>query len=274
MPKALIADDEDLPRTELRRMLAQAWPELEIVAECEHGPAAVEAIDAQAPDVAFLDIRMPGLSGLDVARAASGRCHVVFTTAYDSHAVAAFEAGAVDYLLKPVVAGRLAQAVARLQQRLAVPDAAPSIDGLLERLAARLAYRRDLGLAEVDKRDPRDERAASRPPRPPRLRWLSASVGDTIKMFSIDEVLFFQSDEKYTRVVTARDEAHVRKPLKEIADGLDPELFWQVHRGTIVRASAIARATRDELGRFTLHLRDHGEKLAVSQAWAWRFRPM
>ncbi|MCW5633360.1 MAG: response regulator transcription factor [Rubrivivax sp.] len=260
MPRALIADDEDLPRAELRRMLAVAWPALEIVAECEHGPAAVEAIAEHAPDVAFLDIRMPGSSGLDVARAAAGRCHVVFTTAYDSHAVAAFEAGAVDYLLKPVAAGRLAQAVARLKERLAAKSTAPDLGGLVEQIAAQL--RRD--------GPPEGPQAQATP----RLRWVSASIGDTIKLFGIDEVLFFQSDEKYTRVVTARDEAHVRKPLKEIADGLDPDEFWQVHRGTIVRASEITRAVRDDLGRYTLHLKHHKETLPVSQAWAWRFKPM
>ena len=266
-PTALIADDEDLPRAELRRMLADAWPELQVVADCEDGPAAVEALDAHAPDIAFLDIRMPGRSGLDVARAASrqsGRprpCHVVFTTAYDSHAVAAFEAGAVDYLLKPVVTGRLAHTVQRLRERLAHPGLAhhadpvgqPLLEPLLQRLAAQLQ---------------------AAPGKANRLRWLSASVGETIKLFGIDEVLFFQSDEKYTRVVTAAEEAHIRKPLKEIIDGLDAEEFWQVHRGLLVRASAIARAQRDELGRITLHLKAHAEKLAVSQAWAWRFKPM
>lgn len=252
MTTALLADDEDLPRAELRRMLAATWPELQVVAECEHGPAAVQAIDDLQPDVAFLDIRMPGASGLDVARAASSRCHVVFTTAYDSHAVEAFEAGAVDYLLKPVVAARLAQCVARLRERLGSRGAAPDLDALVEQLRSRL---------------PAGDPAA-------RLRWISASVGDTIKMFGIDEVLFFQSDEKYTRVVTAHDEAHVRKPLREIGDGLDPDLFWQVHRGTIVRAAAIARAQRDEMGRITLQLKQHPEKLAVSQAYAWRFKPM
>ncbi len=257
-PTALIADDEDLPRAELRRMLAAAWPALEIVAECEHGPAAVEAIEAHAPDIAFLDIRMPGLSGLDVARAASGRCHAVFTTAYDAYAVQAFETGAVDYLLKPINAERLVQACARLQERLAARTAAPTLDTLVDRLAARLASRNEVEAGAETQR----------------LRWISASVGDTIKMFGIDEVLFFQSDEKYTRVVTTGDEAHVRKPLKEIAEGLDPAVFWQVHRGTLVRASAIARAQRDELGRITLHLRGHAEKLAVSQAYTWRFRPM
>ena len=256
---ALIADDEDLPRTELRRMLAEAWPGLRVVAECEDGVAALEALHAERPDIAFLDIRMPGASGLQVAQAvlaegAGGRrCHVVFTTAYDSHAVAAFEAGAVDYLLKPVSAARLAQAVERLQQRLAAqaPVAAPALEALIAQLAAQ-----------------------GHGGGTPRLRWLSASVGETIKLFGIDEVLFFQSDEKYTRVVTAHDEAHVRKPLKEILEGLDPEAFWQVHRGLVVRASAIARAQRDEFGRITLQLRQHPERLAVSQAWAWRFKPM
>ncbi|MDH4050997.1 MAG: LytTR family DNA-binding domain-containing protein [Rubrivivax sp.] len=252
-PTAIVADDEDLPRAELVRMLATAWPALRVVAQCEHGPAAVEAIAEHTPDVAFLDIRMPGLSGLDVARAASGSCHVVFATAYDSHAVEAFEAGAVDYLLKPVDAARLAQAVQRMQERLALQQPPPELDALVERLATRL-------------------RASG--PDVPRLRWISASVGDTIKMFPIDEVLFFQSDEKYTRVVTADDEAHVRKPLKEIAAGLDPDLFWQVHRGVVVRADRIARATRDDMGRIVLQLRGREDKLSVSQAYAWRFKPM
>jgi DNA-binding LytR/AlgR family response regulator len=257
-PTALIADDEDLPRAELRRMLATAWPELRIVAECEHGPAAVEALDEFAPDIAFLDIRMPGLSGLDVARAASGRCHAVFTTAYDNHAVEAFNAGAVDYLLKPVRADRLVQTVQRLQARLQTQTAAPDLHVLVEKLSAQLQQRQaqDGGNAT------------------PRLRWVSASVGDVIKMFSIDEVLFFQSDEKYTRVVTASDEAHVRKPLKEIAEGLDPDVFWQIHRGVIVRAEAIGRAQRDDTGRITLQLKQHAERLQVSQAYTWRFKPM
>lgn len=251
--RALIAEDEDLPRAELRRMLALAWPELEIVAECEHGVAAVEALDALQPNIAFLDIRMPGANGVDVARAASGRCHTVFTTAYDSHAIEAFDAGAVDYLLKPINAERLAQTVLRLKERLATHNAAPELDDLIERIAARMA----------------SSSSVSEP-----LRWISASLGEVIKLFAIDEVLFFQSDEKYTRVVTANDEAHVRKPLKELALGLDPQQFWQVHRGVMVRASAISRAQRDALGRITLHLKERNEKLPVSQAYAWRFKPM
>ena len=157
-----------------------------------------------------------------------------------------------------MAAERLAQTVARLRERLQVRQPAPELDLLVGKLAAQWQQGQGSGAAGAA----------------PRLRWISASVGDTIKMFSVGEVLFFQSDEKYTRVVCAGDEAHIRKPLKEIADGLDPEAFWQIHRGVIVRADAIARAQRDELGRIVLHLKGHPEKLAVSQAYGWRFKPM
>lgn len=248
---AIIADDEDLPRKELRRMLAEHWPALRIVAECEHGADALEAIYASKPDIAFLDIRMPGMSGLDVANAIKGRCHAVFTTAYDNHAIEAFAAGAIDYLLKPIARERLIEAIARLKERLSSKQAAPDVGQLM---------------LELDKR--------LRAPAAEKIRWISASVGDTIKMFPVDKILFFTSDEKYTRVVSSEDEAHVRKPLKEIIDGLDPELFWQIHRSVVVRADAIARAHRDEMGRVTVELRGCKETLKVSQAYAWRFKPM
>jgi DNA-binding LytR/AlgR family response regulator len=248
---AIIADDEDLPRTELRRMLAELWPELKIVAESEHGADALEAIYAHAPDIAFLDIRMPGMSGLDVANAIKGRCHAVFTTAYDNHAIAAFAAGAIDYLLKPVSRERLIEAIARLKERLKSKPDSPDMSKLI---------------AELDKR--------LRAPLAEKIRWISASVGDTIKMFSVDKILFFTSDEKYTRVVSIDDEAHVRKPLKEIIDGLDSDVFWQIHRSVVVRADAISRAHRDEMGRVTVELRGCKETLKVSQAYAWRFKPM
>ncbi len=252
MPTAIIADDEDLPRAELRRMLADAWPELQILAECEHGADALEAIQQHAPDIAFLDIRMPGLSGLDVAHAVKGRCHAVFTTAYDNHALEAFAAGALDYLLKPVARERLQEAVGRLRERMSASGAAPDISRLMSELDKRLR-----GGAAVE-----------------RIRWISASVGDTIKMFPIEKILFFASDEKYTRVVSTDDEAHVRKPLRELIDGLDPDMFWQIHRSVVVRADAITKAHRDELGKVTVELRGCNEKLKVSQAYAWRFRPM
>ncbi|WP_374347047.1 LytR/AlgR family response regulator transcription factor [Chitinimonas sp.] len=252
MPNAIIADDEDLPRDELRRMLAQAWPELTILAGCEHGEEALQAITRLQPDIAFLDIRMPGLSGMDVAHAVQGRCQIVFTTAYDQYAVNAFEAGAIDYLLKPITQERLDQAIARLKRRRAEPTGA---DSDLSQL-----------MAELDRR--------LRAPAAERIRWISASVGDTIKMFPVEQILFFESDEKYTRVVSTEDEAHVRKPLKELINGLDPEDFWQIHRGVVVRADAISRARRDELGRITVELRGRDEKLKVSQGYAWRFKTM
>ena len=252
MPTAIIADDEELPRSELRRMLAEVWPALDIVAECEHGTDALEAIYRLQPDIAFLDIRMPGLSGLDVARAASGRCRVVFVTAFDNHAFDAFAAGAVDYLLKPVTRERLLQTIGRLRERASLAQPIPDLDGLV---------------AELDRRMRGGEAAT-------RIRWISASVGETIKVIPVEDVIFFQSEEKYTRVVTAADESLVRKPIKELVDGLDPDQFWQVHRSVIVRASAIARVQRDQIGRITIGLRGHPETLKASQAYAWRFRPM
>jgi DNA-binding LytR/AlgR family response regulator len=248
---AIIADDEDLPRKELRRMLEELWPELNILAECEHGSDALESIHQLNPDIAFLDIRMPGMTGLDVANATKGRCHTVFTTAYDNHAIEAFSAGAIDYLLKPISRERLIEAIARLKERLN-SNAAPNDISML--------------MAELDKR--------LKPSNVERIKWISSSVGDTIKMFPIEKILFFTSDEKYTRVVCADDEGHIRKPLKEIMDGLDPEVFWQIHRSTVVRADSITRAHRDELGKVTLELRGITEKLKVSQAYAWRFKPM
>ncbi|MFN9209837.1 MAG: LytR/AlgR family response regulator transcription factor [Betaproteobacteria bacterium] len=248
MPTAILAEDEDLPRADLRALLAQLWPELDIVAECEDGPAAARALAELAPDIAFLDIRMPGLDGLQLAKLAAGRCHVVFTTAYDQHALAAFDAGAVDYLLKPVQRERLAAALDRLRQRLAARLPAADLTPLLAALGQQSA--------------------------PQRLRWISASVGNAIKLFSIDEVIYFESDDKYTRVVTAGDEAHVRTPLKQLMDGLEPEVFWQVNRGLVVRATAIRRALRDELGRITLELAGRPERLPVSRAYQGRFKPM
>lgn len=256
MTTALIADDEDLPRKDLRRMLAELWPDLHIVAEAEHGSEALEAIQNLQPDVAFLDIRMPGMTGLDVANACKGgRSHIVFTTAYDNHALEAFSTGALDYLLKPISQERLKEAIARLKARFTSATNSTSAPSDLSVL-----------MQELDKR--------LRPASAERIRWISASVGDTIKMIPIDKVLYFTSDEKYTRVVAIDDEAHIRKPLKEIIDGLDPDLFWQIHRGTVVRADAIAKAHRDELGKISVQLRGTKELLKVSQAYAWRFKPM
>jgi DNA-binding LytR/AlgR family response regulator len=243
---AIIAEDEALPRADLVKLLEELWPELQIVAQCENGLEALDALAAHKPSTAFLDIRMPGANGLEVARAASGQTHVVFITAYDQYAIDAFTAGAVDYLLKPVQRERLAQSVARLKEHIASP--APDLTAVLHALGQRNQAQR--------------------------LKWVSANVGDTIKMFGIEEILYFQSEDKYTKVVTANDEAHIRKTLKELSDELDPDVFWQVHRSTIVRADAIAKAQRDDLGKITLSLKARDDKIAVSQAFNHRFRGM
>lgn len=233
------------------RMLADAWPDLEVVAACGDGIAAMTAIAEHRPRVAFLDIRMPGVGGLDVARAAvAAGGLVVFTTAYDEYAIGAFEAGAVDYLLKPVSPDRLGEAVGRLQARL--QEAGPGdLQALVDDLEARLR--------------PRDER---------RIRWISASAGDSVRVIGIDEVLYFQARDKYVCVVTADGEAVIRTPLKELIAGLDPDEFWQVHRGTVVRVSAIDRVRKDELGKHRLRIRGRAEDLPVSAAFLHRFRGM
>jgi DNA-binding LytR/AlgR family response regulator len=249
-PTALIAEDETPLRDALRAMLGIVWPELEIVAECEDGIAAMEAIAGHRPDVCFLDIRMPGVSGLDVARAAAAaKAQVVFTTAYDEYAVRAFEAGAADYLLKPIQPARLARAIERLRERLAAR--AETADADIDLLEARL-----------------------KPTGTRLIRWISAAVGDSVRMLGIDEVLYFQAQDKYVRVVTADGEAIIRTPIKDILAGLDPDIFWQVHRGTVVRVSAIDRVRRDDLGKSVLSLRGRSDALPVSAAFLHRFRGM
>lgn len=250
-PTALIAEDERPLLDALRSMLTERWPELRIVAECEDGIAAMEAIAAHRPDVCFLDIRMPGVSGLDVARAAvAAKAQVVFTTAYDEYAVRAFETGAADYLLKPLQPERVDRAISRLRDRL---RESPCDDDAARVDALEAALR------------PSDTRA---------IRWISASVGDSVRMIGIDEVLFFQAQDKYVRVVATGGDAVIRMPIKELLAGLDPDTFWQVHRGTIVRVSAIDRVRKDELGKWALSLRGYGETLPVSAAFLHRFRGM
>lgn len=247
-PTALIAEDESVLRAELRARLALHWPELAIVAEAANGIEALQALERHAPQVVFLDIEMPALGGLDVARQTQGRWHVVFVTAYDAHAVAAFEQGAVDYVLKPYDDARLALAVSRVRQRLA--SAPPPLDGLLRELA----------------------RAA--PPRE-HLRWINASQGQEVRVITVEEVCYFQADTKYTRVVTHDGgEALIRRTLKELAEQLDPACFWPIHRSTIVNANAIAGVSRDLRGRVSVRLKSRAEKLPVSEAHEHLFRQM
>lgn len=246
---AIIAEDEAHQRAELARLLAEQWPELHILAQCDDGLAALEALQDQRPQVAFLDIRMPGVTGIEVARAAAGRTHVVFVTAYDEHAVAAFDAGAADYLLKPVTPERLALCVQRLRPRLPTP--ATDLTQLVEALAEKMK--------SLDSKT---------------LKWVTASIGDTVKMFPIEDVLFFQAQDKYVRVVTASDEAVIRTPLRELARQLDEETFWQIHRSVIVRASAIDRVQKDALGHHHARVKGTSHTLPVSAACQSRFKSM
>jgi len=244
---ALIAEDEAVLRDELRSHLAVLWPELRIVGEASSGLETLQLLDRLAPDVIFLDIEMPGLTGLEVARQVGGRCHVVFVTAYNAHAVAAFEQGAIDYVLKPYTVDRLALAVSRLRQRIGTDPA--SLDHLLRELARVMPVRRH-------------------------LRWINASRGQEVSLITVDEVIYFQADTKYTRVVTADSEALIRRPLKELQEELDPACFWPIHRSTIVNANAIAGVTRDFRGRVLVKLKARAEKLLVSETHTHLFKMM
>jgi DNA-binding LytR/AlgR family response regulator len=238
-PRALVAEDELPQRRRLCELLGELWPELEIIAECGDGLAALEALTGQRPEVAFLDIRMPGLTGLEVAHAAD-TTHVVFTTAYESHALDAFEHAAVDYLLKPIRRERLGQSVVRLKQRLAETPAPLS---------------KSFGINAG-------------------MRWITGSAGHVTRVLGINEVLFFAAQDKYVRVVTADDEVQIRTPLRELLAALDPEAFWQIHRSVIVRAGAIHRIETGIDGRMKLTVKGRTEELPVSQAFQFRFKPM
>lgn len=253
---ALIAEDEPLLRQALVAQLRQLWPELRIVAECEDGAAALESLAELKPDVAFLDIRMPGISGIEVARALgeiSPRTQVVFVTAYDQYAIDAFEQGAIDYLLKPVADDRL---LATRQRVLARAQAGRPDNAVLDQLLRQLAQR------------PADAAA------PPPLAWITASNGRDTRLIMLEDVVYFRADNKYTVVVTADGESLLRTPLRELLDALDPQRFRQVHRSTIVNLTAVASVTRDESGRGVLKLKSRPETLGVSQPFMSLFRGM
>jgi DNA-binding LytR/AlgR family response regulator len=249
---ALIADDEEAPRAQLRAALAAAWPELQIVAEAVNGVDAWDAYLEHEPDLCFLDIRMPGASGIEVAQRIGGRSPVVFVTAYGDHALAAFEAGAVDYLMKPVDTERVARTVARLRQRLVEPTPAALPDQLARLMTQLVAKQR----------------------RAPRLATLQAAVGREVRLIRIDDVQYFESDSRYTRVVYRSDgqdaEALLRLPLKELLPQLDEEAFWQVHRSVIVRRDLVAAAVRTGDNQMHLTLRGRPETLPVSR----HFQPL
>jgi DNA-binding LytR/AlgR family response regulator len=254
--KAVIAEDEALLREDLVSLLREAWPDLEIVAACEDGGAALEAIEAHRPDLAFLDIRMPGLTGLEVAAAAadaSPATQIVFVTAYDQYAIDAFDRGAVDYLLKPVSRERLGATVKRVRARLesGAVDAG-TLAAVIEQLRAKLPAT----------------------PKGPPLAWITANVGKETRLILVDDVAYFRADNKYTLVMTAQGEALVRTPIRELLDVLDPNVFKQIHRSTIVNMKAVAGVTRDESGRGTLRLKNSSETLPVSLSYMTLFKSM
>ena len=247
-PTAVIAEDEPLLRGELKDALVELWPEVDIKAEAENGIQAIRALETHHPDVLFLDIQMPGLTGLDVARVASGRCHVVFVTAYDQYAVAAFDQGAVDYVMKPFSSARLAMAVARVRERM--KGAPANLESLLKTLA------------EHDRRPGQF------------LRWISIGDGKSVRLITIEEICYFQADNKYTTVVTASTRSLINKTIKELLDELDPEVFFQIHRSTIVNVNAIAAVHRGLRGRQEIRLKQREETLPVSAPFAHRFKQM
>jgi len=250
---ALIADDEAPMREQLRARLLEVWPDLQIVALAANGVEAVEMAARFKPQIVFLDIRMPGMGGIEAARQLYDRCHIVFVTAYDQYAVDAFEHGAIDYLLKPVTAERLVTTCERLRRRLS--QAPQDIGSQLAQLSSLLQQQ---GAA----------------PKPSYLRWIQAQVGGNLRMVSTREILFFQSDEKYTRVQTATAELLIRKTLKELADELDPDEFWRIHRSTLVRVDAIAEVSRDMRGRQMLRVRNYPGELEVSRNHSHLFQQM
>ncbi len=254
--KCIVAEDEELLRNELLALLRATAPELEVVAACEDGGEALEAIAHHRPDVAFLDIRMPGLTGLEVAAAAaaaSPSTQIVFVTAFNQYAIDAFERGAVDYLLKPITRERLAATMRRVQGRMASgrPDPA-TLAAIIEQLRQQLP-----GEA---RREP--------------LAWVTASVGKETRLVLVDDIAYFKADDKYTVVVTADGEALIRKPIRDLLDMLDPAIFKQIHRSTIVNMKAIASVARDESGRGTIRLKNRPETLAVSLTFMTLFRNM
>jgi DNA-binding LytR/AlgR family response regulator len=272
--RAVLADDERLMREQLRARLAEVWPELQIVAEARNGLEAVQLVEQHRPDVVFLDIRMPGLNGVEAARRIAQMApadvsdegeddpalpEIVFITAYDEYAVQAFEQGVADYVLKPAERERLALTVARIRKRLAArddPSQAPGEGAPLQQLLHKLAAQLNPGGA------------------PQYLRWVQASVGSAIQMIPVDEVLFFVSDEKYTRVQTANVEALIRKPIKELVDELDPQLLWQIHRSALVNVNAVAGVQRDFRGRQIVSIKGHTQKLEVSRSYTGLFKGM
>jgi len=248
--KAIIADDESPLRQFLAARLAEVWPELVICGDAKNGREALDLIERHKPHIAFLDIKMPGLTGMEVAGKIAGACRIVFVTAYDGYAVEAFEKEAVDYLLKPVSKERLERTVKRLKEDLETGKAVPA--DILQRLMARLSGGED----------------------PQRLQYLRVQQGDAVRLISVDDVIYFKAEDKYTTVITKEGESLIRKPIRELVEELDPAKFWQIHRGTIVNVQSIGRVSRSLTGKGVVKLKDHGETLTVSSRYMHLFKQM
>ena len=251
MPTAIIADDERLMRDQLKSRLEQVWPELHILDEAKNGEEAVQLVETLQPDFAFLDIRMPAKTGLEAAKEIGNKAHIVFITAYDQYAIEAFDHGAVDYVLKPADVERLTRTVERLKARLHSQAEPNDMSNMLAQLA------KQMGIGKQSY-----------------LQWIQASIGQELRLIPVEEILFFQSDEKYTRVQTASYEALIRKPVRDLAEELDPALFWQIHRATLVNAKAISGVVRDMRGRHLVQVKGLTEKLEVSRSFVHLFKQM
>jgi len=250
MPTAIVAEDEPILRTQLEGKLAKLWPELEIIASVGDGASALEALEDRAPDFMFLDIQMPEMTGVEVAKHVGSRAHVVFVTAYDQYAIQAFETGAVDYILKPATDERLGVTIQRLKAKLDAPTPPADLNAVLSELTRQMSAGKQ------------------------KLQWIKATIGQTLRMIPVSEVLFFQSDEKYTRVALPDGEALIKTPIRELLDGLDTDVFWQIHRSTLVNVNAIAGVTRDFRGQAHVKIKGKDENLVVSRIYSHLFKQM
>ena len=248
--KAVIADDEAALRQSLRARLSEVWPELVICGEAKNGKEALDLIERYRPHIAFLDIKMPGLTGMEVAGKIAGSCRIVFVTAYDEYAVEAFEREAADYLLKPVSRERLEKTVRRLKAQL--ESGTPVAAEVLQRLMAQLSRQEGSG----------------------RLQYVRVQQGESVRLIPVDDVIYFKAEDKYTTVITREGESLIRKSIKELVEELDPEKFWQIHRGTIVNVRSVARVSRSLTGKGVVKLKDRSETLTVSNRYMHLFKQM
>jgi len=278
-PTALIADDEPLLRDSLARALKAAWPELEVLGQARNGREALELFEELQPDIVFLDVHMPGLNGIEAARQLARRAQIVFVTAFDQYAVQAFEQGALDYLVKPLEDKRLADTVQRLQERLrergASAAATPAMANAAQATTEALEDRIERLLAQLARNSDALPAAGSGSAQPkPFLQWIRASVGSTLKLIPVDDIIYLRSDEKYTLVVWSEGEALIRTPIRELMEQLDPQKFVQVHRSVVVNLHAISHVTRGANETADVHLRGRGEVLPVSRSYLHLFRQM